>query len=67
MSDSAPAVQALLSGPPRVINIGLEAFAADLERRGVEVVHVDWRPPAGGDPQRAALLASLDDAAEPDR
>jgi hypothetical protein len=29
------------------------------------VVHVDWRPPAGGDPRLAALLAALDDEAEP--
>jgi hypothetical protein len=57
-------MRALLAGPPRVINVGLEAFAADLEHRNVDVVHVTWRPPAGGDPERAALLASLDDAAE---
>jgi hypothetical protein len=32
---------------PRVINVGLEGFAADLERLGVPVTHVDWAPPAG--------------------
>src|SRR5688500_17394076 len=47
-------------GGPRVINIGLEGFALDLERAGVPVAHVDWRPPAGGDPQLTAALARLD-------
>ncbi len=45
----------------RVVNIGLESFARDLAEAGVEVVQVDWRPPTGGDPRLAALLASLDD------
>ena len=48
-------------GPLRVINIGLQSFAEDLRSAGVEVVHVDWRPPSGGDPRLAALLAGLDD------
>ena len=45
---------------PRVINVGLEGFAADLERLGVPVTHVDWAPPAGADPAKAAQLAALD-------
>ena len=45
----------------RVINVGLESFADDVRSEGVAVVHVDWRPPAGGDARLAALLASLDD------
>ena len=48
----------------RVINLGLEAFALELERLGVPVIHVAWSPPAGGDPHRAALLAALADEAE---
>jgi hypothetical protein len=50
-----------------VINLGLEAFAADLEAAGVSVVHVDWRPPAGGNARLAALLASLDEDGDQDR
>jgi FdrA protein len=50
----------LLTEPLRVINIGLEVFAQDLEAAGVSVVHVDWRPPAGG-ADIAALLDRLDD------
>lgn len=45
----------------RVINLGLEHFAGELERLRVPVVHVAWSPPAGGDPEKAALLASLAD------
>ena len=47
--------------PLRVINLGLEVFARELEAAGVPVVHVDWRPPAGGDAHLAALLAALED------
>ncbi len=52
---------ALFTQPIRVINIGLEGFAEDLAAAGVEVVHVDWRPPSGGNPKMTALLAALDD------
>jgi len=51
----------LPADPLRVINIGLELFAEDLKAVGVEVVHVDWRPPSGANPRLAALLASLED------
>jgi hypothetical protein len=44
----------------RVVNVGLEIFAAELEAAGARVIHVDWRPPAGG-PAVAALLARLGD------
>ncbi|MCX7962771.1 MAG: DUF1116 domain-containing protein [Burkholderiales bacterium] len=49
----------LLAAPPRVLNIGLEGFARELAARGVAVVQVDWRPPAGGRRELAALLAAL--------
>jgi hypothetical protein len=45
----------------RVINVGLEGFAVVLESLGVPVLHVEWIPPAGGDPGQARLLALLDD------
>lgn len=51
----------VFAAPLRVINIGLELFAEELRVQGVEVVHVDWRPPAGGDVRLVALLARLDD------
>ncbi len=49
----------LLTEPVRVINIGLEGFAKELEAQAVPVVHVQWQPPAGGDEKLAALLAKL--------
>ena len=49
----------LLAAPPRVVNVGLELFAADLARLGARVVHVQWSPPAGGNAQLAGLLAKL--------
>jgi hypothetical protein len=50
---------ALLAAPPRVINVGLELFAANLARLGAKVVHVQWSPPAGGNPNLASLLTKL--------
>jgi len=52
---------AFFAEPLRVINIGIEVFAEDLAAEGVQVVHLDWRPPSGGDPRLAALLARLED------
>lgn len=51
--------QALLTGDVKVVNVGLEGFVNDLRDCDIEVVHVDWSPPAGGDPEMAALLAKL--------
>jgi hypothetical protein len=49
----------LLAAPPRVVNIGLEIFAADLASQDVTVAHVRWSPPAGGNSHLAGLLAKL--------
>jgi FdrA protein len=49
----------LLSTGPRVVNLGLELFATQLVAQSVPVVHVDWRPPAGGDARLASLLERL--------
>ena len=51
----------LLQSRPRVINLGLAVFATDLDAQDVDVVHVDWRPPAGGDEDLARLLSMLAD------
>ncbi|MDE0532930.1 MAG: DUF1116 domain-containing protein [Albidovulum sp.] len=53
-------IESLLRGPPKVINVGLAGFSRDLSEQGVESVHVDWSPPAQGDPIVAALLSKLD-------
>jgi hypothetical protein len=49
----------LLNEPIVVINLGLKMFAENLEEQGVEVVQVDWSPPAGGDQELIDLLDSL--------
>jgi hypothetical protein len=49
----------LLSEPLIVINLGLDKFAESLVDQNVEVIRVDWRPPAGGDQEMIALLDQL--------
>ena len=49
----------LLGAEIRIINIGAETFYDSLKEQGVEVIHVDWHPPAGGDPDLAKLLDKL--------
>jgi hypothetical protein len=56
---SEKSITDLLDEPLKVVNVGLESFADELSVEGVEVVHVDWAPPAGGDPALAALLGKL--------
>ena len=49
----------LLEGPPRVINIGLSSFADDLKKQDVEMVNLNWSPPARGNVELANILAKL--------
>ena len=49
----------LLPQPLSVVNIGLEGFSGELMEQQVNVIQVDWVPPAGGDPRLADLLAKL--------
>jgi len=53
------AIDQLLSSPIQAINIGVEDFADNLESQGVEVVHVSWTPPAGGDLEIIAILDQI--------
>jgi len=52
-------IEKLLSQPVVIINIGLNQFARSLEEQKVEVVQVDWTPPAGGDREMIDLLDQL--------
>jgi len=45
--------------PRGVISVGTDLFADAVAAQGVAVTRVDWRPPAGGDAEVAALLARL--------
>ncbi len=49
----------LLNEPVVVINLGLKKFTENLEKQDVDVVQVDWTPPAGGDQEMIDLLDSL--------
>lgn len=49
----------LLNKPLVVINLGLDKFGQELEVQKVDVVRVDWQPPAGGDQEMIALLDQL--------
>jgi FdrA protein len=49
----------LLNTPLVVINIGLEGFGESLEDQEVEVVKLDWSPPAGGDQEMIDILDGL--------
>lgn len=43
----------------KVINIGIPSFAEDLAKQGIINLHVDWRPPAGGNRRIQALLEKV--------
>ena len=49
----------LLQRGPIAINIGIYDFAESLQTQGIEVIHVNWVPPAGGDPEMIELLDKL--------
>lgn len=43
----------------KVVNIGLQSFAESLQRQGVEVAHINWRPRIKHDKEMEDLLDSL--------
>lgn len=45
--------------PLAAINVGLESFYESLTAQGAQAVHVEWRPPAGGNERLAALLSKM--------
>jgi hypothetical protein len=49
----------ILTQKLKVVNIGISTFADDLRSQNVEVVRVDWKPPAGGDIEMLKLLEKL--------
>lgn len=55
----AKAFADLLTEKPVFVNLGVRGFAESLSNAGFEAIHVDWSPPAGGDPELAAILDDL--------
>jgi hypothetical protein len=42
-----------------VVNLGLSSFAETLTASHIPVIDVDWRPPAGGDPELIRIIDDL--------
>ncbi|MEW6239589.1 MAG: acyl-CoA synthetase FdrA [Chloroflexota bacterium] len=55
----APVNLEQLKKPLAAINVGLESFYDSLISQGAQAVHVEWRPPAGGNERMAALLERM--------
>jgi FdrA protein len=60
-SNAVPAValDRFSQAPLTAINVGLESFYVSLKAQGANAVHVDWRPPAGGNEKLASILAKM--------
>lgn len=52
-------VNDLFKSQLKVANIGLEGFYKSVKDQGVEAVHVEWKPPAGGNQKLLDILAKL--------
>ncbi len=58
-NENVPVNLEQLNQPLAAINVGLESFYDSLISQGAQAVHVEWRPPAGGNDKLAALLAKM--------
>lgn len=54
-----PTVESSALDTSAIVNVGLTSFHDSLCDQGVEALHVEWRPPAGGDARLATLLARM--------
>lgn len=43
----------------KVINMGLEAFSKDLKDQKVQIIQMNWKPPAGGNNKIISLLSKI--------
>ncbi len=59
MTPDVGKISDLFTGELQCINMGLELFAQSLQRQGVTVLQMAWRPPAGGDERLLGLLRRL--------
>ena len=48
-----------MNRPVAGINVGLESFAENLVAQEIPAVHVDWRPPAGGNDKLIGILERM--------
>ena len=59
IEEAPPVNLAYLQDPLIAINAGLESFADSLEAQEAGVVHVEWRPPAGGKEELMSILERM--------
>jgi hypothetical protein len=59
MAESSRGGAAELPDQVRAVNVGLDVFAESVREQGGEAVDVDWRIPAGGDPDLVRALTHL--------
>ncbi len=59
IEEAPPVNLAYLQDPLIAINAGLESFAESLEAQEAGVVHVEWRPPAGGKEELMSILERM--------
>lgn len=52
-------ISKLFSEEVKVLNVGLMGFKESLGEQKVKNVHVDWKPPAGGNRRLMEILARL--------
>jgi len=52
-------VNELFNSQLKSINLGLESFYDAMKDQGIPAVHVEWKPPAGGDNRLMDILAML--------
>jgi len=58
MSNRKPIAE-LFQTDLHVVNLGLSSFAETLREGRIPVIDVDWRPPAGGDPELIHIIDDL--------
>ena len=59
VNELPPVDLATIDAPLAAINVGLESFASSLTAQQAGVVHVDWRPPAGGNEKLMGILERM--------
>lgn len=52
-------IKTLFKSELKVVNIGLEGFYHATVEQGTTSVHIEWRPPAGGNQKLLDILAKL--------
>ncbi len=57
--DRTPVDLSVLKDPLSAINVGVESFAESLAAQDASVIHVDWRPPAGGNQELMSILERM--------